>query len=69
MSEAIRTVQPGAADKRGLDEIVAHDVPAEGRTAGKVGQACGLSEGLSADDGVVAPVVPLRAASTRRARC
>ena len=37
MSAAMRDRPAGAADEGGLDEIVAEDMPAEGRLAGKIG--------------------------------
>src|SRR5690606_34370917 len=46
--------------KRGLDEVVALNVPAERRPARKLGQTGGRGESHRADDGVVAPVVALR---------
>ena len=51
----------GAAQQGGLDDVMAHDVAAEGLLAGQNGQAGGLGEGLDAQDGVVAPIGALRA--------
>ena len=48
-----------------LDEVVAEDVPAEGRAAGQVRQAAMGREGARADDGVVAPVVAVPAGPGR----
>ena len=48
-----------AAHQRGLDEVVAHDMAAEGFAAGEFGQAGLFGEGDGADQGVVAPVIAL----------
>ena len=50
----------GAAHQGGLDDVMAHDVTAEGLAALQVRQAAAGGEGARADDGVVAPVAGFR---------
>src|SRR5437870_8582393 len=49
----------GPAYESGLDKIVAHDVAAEGRRAGEVGQPGMLDERSGANDGIVAPITTI----------
>ena len=50
----------GAAQKRGLDKIMAHDLAAERRLARQARQAAMLHEGAHPDDGVMAPIIAVR---------
>src|SRR5207302_3615319 len=50
---------PGFAHERGLDKIVRKDAPAERLAARQLRQRAVLDERLDADDGVVAPKIPL----------
>ena len=57
-----------APDQGRLDEVVGEDVAAEGRLAGEIRQAAAFGEGPGADDGVVAPVIPVGAGPGREPR-
>ena len=46
-----------AAQQGGFDEVVAHDVAADGVAPAQDGQAAAFGEGMDADDGVMSPVV------------
>ena len=50
----------GTAQKRGLHNIVAHHVPAEGLTPRQNGQAAALGEGGRPNNGVMAPIAGFR---------
>ena len=53
-------IPAGAAQKSGFDKIMAHDLAAERRLAGKFGQSAMLQKGAHADDGIVAPIISVR---------
>ena len=45
------------AHQSGLDEVVTKDVPTKGGLAAQMGEASLLGKGLSADNGVMAPII------------
>ena len=49
----------GSLQQHCLDEVVAHDMAAEGLAARKIGEARRSCEGRGANDGVMAPIVAL----------
>ncbi len=57
-----------AAQQRGFDEIVAEDLPAEGRLAGQMRQPGAFQKARHADDGVVAPEIADAAMPESQAR-
>ena len=57
-----------ATDHRRLDEVMAENVPAEGRTSAQIRQATVIGEGARADDGVMAPVIAVAARPERQPR-
>jgi hypothetical protein len=59
---------PSAPDERGLDEIVAQDVPAERRFALEVRQARMSREGSRSNDRIVAPIIAVASHPGRQAR-
>src|SRR5947209_3528908 len=55
----------GAMDQRGLDKVVAQDVPAERRLSAQSREAAMLGKGLGADDRVMAPIIAVAAHPAR----